>query len=67
MPEFFASPSSVLTALAIAVAVVALVVWHRSKDTSVISLGWFFAIIGLPVLGPVAFLVVSRLAPAQAD
>lgn len=61
MPENLITPASLFILMSLASAVAALVIWHRSKDVSVVSLGWFFVILAVPVLGPAAFLIGSRL------
>lgn len=62
---------SVLAVLAGVLFLVALVVWARSKDRSIVSLGWFVVMVAIPILGPAGYLVDSRrrarLAAASED
>lgn len=51
---------SVLAVLAGVLFLVALVVWARSKDRSIVSLGWFVVMVAIPILGPAGYLVDSR-------
>lgn len=51
---------TVVVVLALGLLVTSFVVWSRSKDRSIISLGWFFVMLAFPILGPVGYLVDTR-------
>ena len=51
---------TVVVVIALALLATSFVVWARSKDRSIISLGWFFVMVAFPILGPVGYLVDTR-------
>lgn len=60
LPATFDIAWTVVGVLAVGLLVTSFVVWSRTNDRSIVSLGWFFVMVAFPILGPIGYLVDRR-------